>query len=120
MLLIDENRTKTRNDLVLKIEDLKLKREIEQATETTKVKKELVESLISPHFESLVFSSSVADLVPVLVNVSKKSEDLLDRDEVVEIPFTINIDVAHGVLSCTTDDENGCVFTGRVVIRIDE
>ena len=120
MLLIDENRTKTRNDLVLKIEDLELKREIEQVTEATKVREKLVESRISSHFESFVFFSSVADLVSVLVDASKKNENLFGRDEVVEIFFTISIDVAHGVFSCTIDDENGCVFIDRIMIRIDE
>ena len=120
MLLIDENRTKTRNDLVLKIEDLRLKREIEQVTEATKVKKKFVESLINSHFESFVFFSSVADFVSVFVNVSKKNENLLDRNEIIEIFFTISIDVIHDVLSCTIDNKNDCVFIDRVMIRIDE
>ena len=120
MLLIDENRTKTRNDLVLKVEDLKLKKKIEQVIETTKMKKKLVESLINSHFENFVFFSSVADLVSILVNVSKKNENLLDRNEVIEIFFTINIDVTHDVFNCTIDDENNCVFIDRIMIRIDE
>ena len=120
MLLIDENRTKTRNDLVLKIENLKLKKKIEQTTEATKMKKKLVESLISSHFENFVFFSSVADLVSVLVNVSKKDENLLDRNKIVKILFTISIDVTHDVLNCTIDDENDCVFIDRIVIRINE
>ena len=120
MLLIDENRTKTRNDLVLKIEDLKLKKKIEQVIETTKMKEKLVESLINSHFESFVFFSSVVDFVFVFVNVLKKDENLLDRNEVIEIFFTISIDVIHGVFSCTIDDENDCVFIDRVMIRINE
>ena len=120
MLLIDENRTKTRNDLVLKIENLKLKKKIEQATETTKIKKKLVENLISSHFENFVFFSSVVDFVSVLVNVLKKNKDLLDRNEVIEVFFTISIDVIHDVFSCTTDDENDCVFIDRIMIRINE
>ena len=120
MLLIDKNRTKTRNNLVLKVKDLKLKREIEQAAEATKVKEELVENLSDSHFKSFVLFASVADLVSVLVNVSKKGENLLDRDEVVEILFAISIDVTYDILSDTTDDENDRVFLSRIMIRIDE
>ena len=120
MLLIDKNRTKTRNDFILKIENLKLKKKIEQVIETTKMKKKLVESLISSHFENFVFFSSVVDLVFVLVNVSKKNKNLLDENEVIEIFFAINIDVIHDVFNCTIDDENNCVFIDRVVIRINE
>ena len=36
MLLINKNRTKTLNNLVLKVEKLRLKRKIEQIIETTK------------------------------------------------------------------------------------
>ena len=120
VLLIDENRTKTRNDLILKIENLKLKKKIEQAIETTKVKKKFVESLISSHFESFVFFSSVVDLVFVLVNVSKKDENLFDENEIIKIFFAISIDVIHDVFNCTIDDENDCVFINRIMIRIDE
>ena len=120
VLLIDKNRTKTRNDLVLKIENLKLKKKIEQIIETTKVKKKLVESLINSHFENFVFFSNVADLVSVLVNVSKKNKNLLDRNEIIEIFFTISIDVTHDVFSCTFNDENNYVFIDRIIIRIDE
>ena len=84
------------------------------------MKKKLVESLINSHFENFVFFSSVADFVSVFVNVSKKNENLLDENEVIEIFFAINIDVIHDVFSCTIDDKNDCVFIDRIVIRIDE
>ena len=76
--------------------------------------------MINSHFESFVFFSSVADFVFVFVNVSKKDENLLDRNEIIEIFFTINIDVIHDVFNYTIDDENDCVFIDRIMIRIDE
>ena len=92
-MLVNEDRTKTLNDLVLKVEELGLKREIEQAAEAAKVGEELIEGLFS-----------------VLVDASQKGENLLGREEVIGIPLTIGVDVTHDVLSCTTDGEDGCVL----------
>ena len=84
------------------------------------MKKKFVEILINSHFESFVFFSNVVDFVFVFVNVSKKNENLLDRNKVIEIFFTINIDVIHDVFNCTINDENDCVFIDRIMIRINE
>ena len=103
-MLINENRTKTLNNFVLKIEELKLKRKIKQTAETAKMKKKKL-------IESLAF---------VLVNVSQKNENLLDRKKIIEIFLTINVDVSHDVFNCTIDDKNNCMFIDWVMIRIDE
>ena len=92
-MLINKNRTKTLNNLVLKIEKLKLKRKIEQIAETAKMKKKLIENLVF-----------------VLVNASQKNEYLLNRKKVIEIFLTINVDMSYDVFNCTIDDENNCVF----------
>ena len=96
------------------------KKKIEQIIETTKMKKKLVESLINSHFENFVFFSNVVDFVFVFVNVSKKNENLFDQNKIIEVFFTININVIHDVFSCTIDDKNNCVFIDRIMICINE
>ena len=78
-MLVNEDRTETLNDLVLKVEELGLERELEQAAEAAKVREELIEGLVS-----------------VLVDASQKGENLLGREEVIGIPLAIGVDVTIG------------------------
>ena len=76
-----------RETILFKNRKFEIEKKIEQAIETTKMKKKFVESLINSHFESFVFFSSVIDFVFVFVNVSKKNENLFDENKVIEIFF---------------------------------
>ena len=118
--MIDKNRTKTLNNLVLKVEKLKLKRKVEQIIKTTKIKKKFIESLIESYFERFVLFSNIIDFVSVLVNASQKNKNLLDRKKVIEIFFAINIDVNNDVFNNAIDREYNCVFIDKIVIRVDE
>ena len=116
----DKRVSKTLYNLVLKIKKLKLKRKVENADETTKVRKKLVENLMKLHAKSFEFATSIVNRIAILVNVTKKDQNLFRNFEVVEFFFAINVDVIRSVIENAINDEDDIMLRSKVMIDIDE
>ena len=119
-LMNNKRVSKTLYNLVLKIEELRLKKEIENVDETTKIRKKLVESLMRLHAKSFEFATSIVSRIAILVNVTKKDQNLFRDFEVIEFFFAINVDVIRSIIENAINDENNIMLRNKIVIDIDE
>ena len=119
-LMNNKRVSKTLYNLVLKIEELRLKKEIENVDETTKIRKKLVESLMRLHAKSFEFATSIVSRIAILVNVTKKDQNLFRDFEVIEFFFAINVDVIRSIIENAINDENDIMLRNKIMIDIDE